>query len=90
MSVCVYASLHVSIDVATGMTGMHIAARDGKEAMLLYLLNKCKVLPDEEDRNGCTPMMLAAENGHETIVSMLLERGARANSELYGLNPFPL
>ena len=61
------------------MTALHIAARDGKENMVTTLLTRCAALPDEDDRDGRTPMMLATENGHEPIVDMLLERGAKTD-----------
>ncbi|KAK2592183.1 hypothetical protein QQS21_010125 [Conoideocrella luteorostrata] len=37
---------------------------------------------DDAERRGCSAVYLAVLNGHETVVKMLLDRGAEANEEL--------
>ena len=39
------------------------------------LLRRDDVNPDKPDSSGQTPLLCAAENGHEEVVRMLLGRG---------------
>jgi hypothetical protein len=58
------------------MTGVHLAAYFGlKEAMMASLKNGHGL--DSKDTYGRTPLLLAAENGHEAVVKLLLEKGAK-------------
>ncbi|MCX5922814.1 MAG: ankyrin repeat domain-containing protein, partial [Candidatus Dependentiae bacterium] len=40
-------------------------------------LRKCPQSLEDKDRNGFTPLMLAADVGHRSLAEMLLHRGAR-------------
>jgi ankyrin repeat protein len=56
------------------MTGLHLAAYFGVEAVVQLLL-ATKVDADSKDNWGRTPLSYAAENGHETVVKLLLDTG---------------
>ena len=59
------------------LSTLHIAAERGDKAMLEYLLQtKAAVLIDFQNANGDTPLHLAVQAGHDTIISLLLEAGA--------------
>ncbi|KAH0562509.1 hypothetical protein GP486_002801 [Trichoglossum hirsutum] len=50
------------------------AARAGDAERVRALLKQKGVVPDLVDRGGYTPLLLAAENGHDSVVKQLLER----------------
>ena len=60
--------------ICDGRSAMHFAAANGQEATLRMLLAKGagKIDADSGDKYGCTPLYLAAQNGHEVIVKLLL------------------
>jgi ankyrin repeat protein len=61
-------------------TGVHLAAYFGlKEAVKLLLADS--VDPDSKNTEGQTPLLWAAENGHEAVVRQLLEHKADINAK---------
>lgn len=58
-----------------------VAAKAGEGDSVWLLLTQSNVRIDIRDRNGQTPLSLAAENGHEGIVQMLLERGTTTETQ---------
>ncbi|CAG1994051.1 unnamed protein product [Fusarium graminearum] len=59
-----------------GSNLVHIVARHGLTKLLLcLLLDTGKVDVDARDESGGTPLLWAAENGHEAVVEMLLNTG---------------
>ncbi len=52
------------------------AASDGNKETVLSLLNRNEVMINRKDKNGLTALTSAAINNHESIVSLLIDRGA--------------
>ena len=46
------------------------------------LLEEAGIKPDTKDRNGETPLFLAARGGHHAIITMLLQRGGSGSINL--------
>lgn len=67
----------------TGMTLLHVASASGlASAVAAIFYSKSNVEADYKDLLGRTPLLWAAERGHETIVKLLLERDdVKADSE---------
>ena len=73
-----------------GYIALHEAAASGKHEVLKYLFDvtgnvgvNCRT-----QTNGCTPLHLAASNGHEKCVKELLSRGADTSYvDAYGKTP---
>jgi len=70
------------------MTGLHLAAYFGLEEVVNVVLSSRRNL-DLTDSYGRTPLSYAAENGHEAVVKLLLEKGADVESKdrKYGQTP---
>ena len=62
-----------SQSVPTELTGVHVAARFGLTDLTTMLI-KNGYQPDCKDSHGQTPLSMAAEEGHEAVVKLLLER----------------
>ena len=60
-------------------TALHVAAREGKEACLATLIKNGATL-DVEDKNGATPLALAAWKKHCNILNQLSLAGAQKKS----------
>ncbi|XP_032659033.1 CARD- and ANK-domain containing inflammasome adapter protein-like [Chelonoidis abingdonii] len=60
---------------ASNETLLHIAAANGRVAIIEYLINKGAKL-DVKDKKGRTPMHRAAEKGRDDAVKVLLQAGA--------------
>lgn len=71
------------------MTGMHLAAYFGLEAVIQPLLASAQFDVDPTDGYGRTPLWWAAENGHEGIVKLLLatEKVDVDSKDRYGQTP---
>jgi ankyrin repeat protein len=69
------------------MTGLHIAAYFGVREVVNALLGGQR--PNLKDSYGRTPLLYTAENGHEAVVKLLLEEGAKLEfkSEYDGRTP---
>jgi ankyrin repeat protein len=79
-------------DVDSGLTLLHLAALRGVCAVFATLISKLR--PDPQDRNGVTPILLAAAcNDGGKSLSALLDRGAdvrvRANLDGYSEGVLP-
>jgi len=59
---------------------IHEAAKNGDLAKVTALLNSNPALVFDRDVDGRTPLHLAAKEGHEDIVEMLLAHGAEVNA----------
>ena len=69
--------------------GVHLAAYFGlKEAMIALLKNRYDL--DSKDTHGRTPLSYAAESGHEVMVKLLLEKGAKLEIKDKKYNQTPL
>lgn len=55
---------------------LSLAAANGQESMVEFLIDKGVINIECRDKTGLTPLSWAAENGHSTIVKMLLSSGA--------------
>ena len=56
-------------------TALHYASGNGHLKLVELLLSKGAEI-DEEDKNHCTPLLLAAENGHNDVSMHLINHGA--------------
>lgn len=61
-----------------GWTALHFAAAAGDTAIMKLLLERSAYI-DAESPTGTTPLMLAAREGQEEAVQLLLEEGADAS-----------
>ena len=70
------------------VTGVYLAAYFGLTGVITALL-KIGHHPNIRDDWGRTPLTWAAEQGHEAVVKLLLEKGAEVNSkeDIYGQTP---
>ncbi|EFY96195.1 ankyrin repeat protein [Metarhizium robertsii] len=61
----------------------HVASRFGLTGLLQAMLRRSKSVIDEKDERGRTPLLFAAERGHEATARLLLGYGAdmEANDE---------
>jgi len=65
-----------SQDLSKGRTPLTWAAISGNTGIVKLLLDQKDVESDKPSFGSFTPLSLAAENGHEEIVGLLLEKGA--------------
>jgi ankyrin repeat protein len=62
---------------------LHFASVFGLHTLAAKLLLEKGAEVDPEDSYGRTPLLLAAENGHEAVVRLLLEKGAKVDSRTH-------
>jgi Ankyrin repeats (3 copies) len=65
------------------MTGLHFASVFGLHTLAAKLLLEKGTEVDPKDSYSRTPLLLAAENGHEAVVRLLLEKGAKVDSRTH-------
>jgi len=63
----------------TGSTPAHKAAQKGDIDKLNEVIESMAHLLDAKDMNGWTPLHEGARGGHESVVRMLVEKGAKLN-----------
>ncbi|OQE32554.1 hypothetical protein PENFLA_c001G04688 [Penicillium flavigenum] len=63
------------------MSALHLAAFNGHEQEVHYILGEDKSDVNTPDDTTTYPVMWASLNGHDRIVELLLERGADANAQ---------
>uniref|UniRef100_A0A1I8FLX6 ANK_REP_REGION domain-containing protein n=1 Tax=Macrostomum lignano TaxID=282301 RepID=A0A1I8FLX6_9PLAT len=83
----------VTLASAKGMTCAHIAASKGSISVINELLrsNRSLLCTGKIKTNGCTALHLAAQEGHEKVVRLLVEAGASPSEEnSEGLTPLHL
>ena len=71
------------------MTGLHLAAYFGIQEAAHILLQRWQNV-DLSDSYGRTPLSYAAENGHDAVVRLLLDKGADIESKDYNRGRTPL
>ncbi|PAA54089.1 hypothetical protein BOX15_Mlig025367g1 [Macrostomum lignano] len=83
----------VTLASAKGMTCAHIAASKGSISVINELLrsNRNLLCTGKIKTNGCTALHLAAQEGHERVVKLLVEAGASPSDEnIDGMTPLHL
>jgi ankyrin repeat protein len=63
------------------MNDIRLAAFNGHEVILRMILDAELVDLEAQDQNGQTALMWAAEQGHEKVVPVLLDKGADVNAQ---------
>lgn len=61
--------------------GLHDAAFEGCVELTAALLWMGSIDIDQPNENGFTPLMMAAQEGHDSVVKILLHKGARLDIE---------
>lgn len=61
--------------------GVYHAAAYGDVQLAEELLSKASTDIDEQQQNGFTPLMVAAQEGHHHVVKILLQHGAGVGIE---------
>ena len=55
------------------VTVLHYACKGGSVDCVVLLLEQCNANVDTRDRNGLTPLMTAAQNGHVDVCKVLIQ-----------------
>jgi ankyrin repeat protein len=61
-------------------TPLHLAARNGDEALVRCLVERGAAIDAKDSWWGCTPLLLAGHRKYQPIVEFLLEQGADINA----------
>ncbi|KAJ3056374.1 hypothetical protein HK097_007211 [Rhizophlyctis rosea] len=63
-----------------GRTALHVAALNGATDVALLLIVDYHCSVESRDRDGSTPLVLAAQRGHVETFDMLIDKGARIST----------
>lgn len=74
------AGANINAEDGSGLTALHIAAMQGRKAVVRLLLSQAGIEVDYPDRDLETPLMLAVYYGYMPIVKLLLEHNASVNA----------
>lgn len=74
-------TLNVNAITKDGFTVLHMAARNGSQAIVRLLLDRRADNNISPEGSGSALLHVAAENGHEAIVRLLLGKGADINAK---------
>jgi ankyrin repeat protein len=75
-----------SQNIPREITGLHLAAYFGVYEAVQFLIGSNS--PDPKDSYGQTPLFYAIKNGHEAVVQLLLDKGAKLETkDQYGQTP---
>jgi transient receptor potential cation channel subfamily A protein 1 len=91
---CLKSLMHFGACVSTlnneNQSPLHFAAKYGRINSCLQILSSVnyKNFINEKDGEGCTPLHLAAQNGHSKVMKILLQKGALIFKNYKGNNPF--
>ena len=61
--------------------GAGTEAQDTARSLFAHFLQHLLTVLDEDTQNGVTALMLAANNGHVEVVSLLLDKGANMEAQ---------
>lgn len=64
-----------------GYTGLHFACLHGHVPLVQFLLKQVAIDVEVRDNDGSTPLMVAAQNGHDLVVYLLLNKGAQVDAQ---------
>ena len=64
-----------------GFTALHHASIAGDTDMVEFLIKNCATI-DLKDENGCTPLLVVAQEEREAAVATLIEHGADVNASV--------
>lgn len=91
---CLKSLIHYGANIATlnheKQSALHFAAKYGRFNSCIQVLSSInyKNYINEKDSFGCTPLHLAAQNGHAKVVKLLMQKGALIYKSFNGNNPF--
>ncbi len=71
-------------------SALHLASKYGRynSCLLMLSLPDSKNLINDKDKDGFTPLHLAAQNGHCKIIKLLMDKGALICRSYHGNTPF--